>query len=228
MPALLLKTPALQAALAGSVALHTGVLLAMRDPPARAAAAVAVVPAQIDLAALADDPAPVPATAAPPSPARHPQVSSSPRPSPHEPVPAATSAQAGDDIAPAPPARPRFVLSLGAPPGPSAAPAGGSDASMPAPIYAPDAVDVPPRFLAWSPPLYPAAAAAAGIETDVPVDVIIDAEGAVTDVRLPRHVGYGLDEAAVAAARSYRFSRGLRAGRPVRVRMRCTVTFRLN
>ncbi len=57
---------------------------------------------------------------------------------------------------------------------------------------------------------------------------MIDTQGTVIEVRLPRHFGYGLDEAAAAAARSYRFSRGLKAGRPVRVRMRCTVMFRLN
>ena len=41
------------------------------------------------------------------------------------------------------------------------------------------------------------------------------------------HVGYGLDEAALRAIRAYRFSPARRAGRPVPVRMRWSVQFRL-
>jgi periplasmic protein TonB len=95
-------------------------------------------------------------------------------------------------------------------------------------IYGEEGVDVRPLLLTWHAPRYPDAAASAGVEVDVPVDVVIDTSGAVIDVRLPKHFGYGLDEAAVAAARSYRFSGSRKAGRPVRVRMRCTVMFRLN
>jgi outer membrane biosynthesis protein TonB len=39
--------------------------------------------------------------------------------------------------------------------------------------------------------------------------------------------GYGLDDAAARAIRDYRFSPAIRAGRPVAVRMRWTVQFRL-
>ena len=95
-------------------------------------------------------------------------------------------------------------------------------------VFGVDGVDARPRLLAWQAPRYPASAASAGVEVDVPVDVVIDTVGLVTDVRLPEHFGYGLDEAAIATARSYRFTHGLKDGRPVRVRMRCTVMFRLN
>jgi TonB family protein len=98
-------------------------------------------------------------------------------------------------------------------------------------VYGEDEVDSRPRLLSWHAPRYPDAAASAGVEADVPVDVVIDTEGAVIDATpagQARRAGYGLDAAAMAAARSYRFSRGVRAGRPVRVRMRCTVMFRLN
>jgi TonB family protein len=95
-------------------------------------------------------------------------------------------------------------------------------------VFGEDGVDARPRLLAWQAPHYPPSAASAGVEVDVPVDVVIDTVGLVTDVRLPKHFGYGLDEAAIATARSYRFTRGLKDGRAVRVRMRCTVMFRLN
>jgi TonB family protein len=110
---------------------------------------------------------------------------------------------------------------------PAAASAGGAG-EQGAAVYGEDGVDARPRLLTWQAPRYPPRAASAGVEVDVPVDVVIDTEGLVTDVRLPRRFGYGLDEAAAVAARSYRFSRGLKGGRPVRVRMRCTVMFRLN
>lgn len=126
----------------------------------------------------------------------------------------------------APPAPFHFVVSVA--PATSAGPALGASEGAGGIVYAEDGIDAPPRLLTWQAPQYPPAAASAGVEVDVPVDLVIDTEGSVTEVRLPKHFGYGLDEAAVAAARSYRFSRGLRAGRPVRVRMRCTVVFRLN
>ncbi|HTB75420.1 MAG TPA: TonB family protein [Polyangiaceae bacterium] len=123
-----------------------------------------------------------------------------------------------------------FVMSVGAisHPAPSVAPSGGASEPQGESVYAEDGVDARPRLLAWQAPRYPPSAASAGVEVDVPVEVVIDTQGAVTDVRLPKHFGYGLDEAAIAAARSYRFSRATKAGRPVRVRMRCTVMFRLD
>ena len=126
----------------------------------------------------------------------------------------------------APPAPYHFVVSVA--PAASAGPAVGASEGQREIVSADDGIDARPRLLTWQAPQYPPAAASAGVEVDVPVDVVIDTEGSVAEVRLPKHFGYGLDEAAVAAARSYRFSRGLRAGRPVRVRMRCTVVFRLN
>ena len=52
----------------------------------------------------------------------------------------------------------------------------------------------------------------------------LDAELALSALR---RAGYGLDEAALQAIRAYRFSPALRAGHPVRVRMRWTIQFRL-
>ena len=51
--------------------------------------------------------------------------------------------------------------------------------------------------------------------------------GRVLEARSLSHHGYGLDEAAERAIRTWQFSPALRDGHPVRVRMRWTVQFRL-
>lgn len=63
----------------------------------------------------------------------------------------------------------------------------------------------PPELLEGAAPEYPPTAAAAGIEAVVAVRLTIDATGAVTDAVAVTPVGNGFDEAAVAAARQYRF-----------------------
>lgn len=88
-------------------------------------------------------------------------------------------------------------------------------------------IGVPARLVASAPAAYPAAARAAGVEADVPVEIVVDAAGHVVDARPLAETGYGLDLAAVRAVRAYRFSPALREGRPVRVRMHWTVQFRL-
>jgi TonB family protein len=88
-------------------------------------------------------------------------------------------------------------------------------------------VDAPARLLSTSPLVYPAAAREAAIELDLPLEVVIDTEGRVATARVLGRAGFGLDEAALRAIRLYRFSAAVRMGRPVRVRMRWTVQFRL-
>ncbi len=223
------------------------------SPPASAALAEEVEVSALGLEAplpesLAAIPAPMgarasndvaPARSAPASRSAH--EAPSPTTTPDEPVfsePVATNlaeSQPASPTASESPAPLHFVMTVAPttspPPGGTSAahgsevPAGGAQGDA---VYGEDGVDARPRLLAWQAPRYPGPAASAGVEVDVPVDVVIDTEGSVIEVRLPKHFGYGLDEAATAAARSYHFSRGLKAGRPVRVRMRCTVMFRLN
>lgn len=88
-------------------------------------------------------------------------------------------------------------------------------------------VDVAPRLLAGAPPAYPASAETAGVESSVPVELVIDPRGAVTSAAALGHVGYGLDEAALAAVRGYRFAPARRNGAAVAVRMRWVVRFEL-
>jgi protein TonB len=88
-------------------------------------------------------------------------------------------------------------------------------------------VSVPARLISSNPVAYPPEARRTEIETDVQVQILVDNEGRVVEAHNLSRDGYGLDEAAVQAIRTYRFSPALRDGRPVRVRMRWTVQFRL-
>jgi TonB family protein len=78
-----------------------------------------------------------------------------------------------------------------------------------------------------TPPDYPAAAQRAGLEGMVVVKAIIDEQGRVRDVHVLRGLGLGLDEAAVAAVRRWRFHPATRAGKPVKVSYVLSVYFRL-
>jgi protein TonB len=140
---------------------------------------------------------------------------------------ASTARSADRDALPA-----RFALSAGtvatnlAPAAASAgAPAGG--ASRPRDVAGEAEVDVPARLVAAAPLAYPPAARQAEIEADLPLDIVVDAWGRVVSARAVRPAGYGLDEAALRAIRGYRFSPALRSGRPVAVRARWTIQFRL-
>ena len=64
-------------------------------------------------------------------------------------------------------------------------------------------------------PVYTEAGRAAGIEGKVRVEVSVDEEGRVVSVRVLSGLGYGLDEAALEAARRATFDPALRCGKPV-------------
>jgi protein TonB len=76
--------------------------------------------------------------------------------------------------------------------------------------------------------VYPPEARAQEIETDVRVEVVVDETGRVVAARSLSNAGYGLDDAALRAIRQYRFAPATKDGRPVRIRMRWTVQFRLD
>jgi TonB family protein len=227
---MLARKPTAALALLASTAMHASVFVAFPRAPAPRD----VAPIELDLVAPVVEPEPPVVAVEPEGPATAPPRATRERSTPAvaraatlPAAPAAASVVAGE--APSEPMR--FVMnvvpatSTTARAGPSAAPAAEAPGDA---VYTEEGVDARPRLLDWQAPRYPASAASAGVEVDVPVDVVIDTEGNVTEARLPKHFGYGLDEAAGAAARSYHFSRGIKAGRPVRVRMRCTVMFRLN
>lgn len=87
--------------------------------------------------------------------------------------------------------------------------------------------DIPAKLIAGVPPAYTSAAQIAGVEADVPLEIVVDSAGSVQSARGLGHVGYGLDEAALNAVRGYRFAPAQRAGRTVAVRMRWLMRFQL-
>jgi protein TonB len=91
-----------------------------------------------------------------------------------------------------------------------------------------DSVDVRAHLARGLPPVYPRDARAAGIEGDVLLELIVGVSGAVESARVTAGVGNGLDESALRAASAFRFEPASKGGRPVRVRMRWPVRFRLD
>jgi protein TonB len=190
---------------------------------------------EVDLEIDVDRPAPVGGAAAPArEPAHNPRPAhrvSSTRPWPLEPSPAAAAVPIPTE-APVEPAPPRFALSAGTVatrPGLAVrddAPTGSAATGATGPMGEHE-VDVGARLLRATPPAYPAAAQEAQIEGDLPLEIVVDVMGRVTWARTLGHAGYGLDEAAARAVRGYLFSPAIRAGRPVSVRMRWTLQFRL-
>ncbi|HEY6728068.1 MAG TPA: TonB family protein, partial [Polyangiaceae bacterium] len=73
---------------------------------------------------------------------------------------------------------------------------------------------VKPKVLALPRPAYSDQARAAGVEGKVRIQLTVDTSGAVTAVRVLQGLGYGLDEAAVQAAKSARFEPAVRCGKP--------------
>jgi protein TonB len=127
---------------------------------------------------------------------------------------------------------PRFVMTVL----PTAAPtsaatsatgAGGARGAAPAPISE-SAVETPARLEAGSAPAYTFAALSAGIEADVPLEIVVSESGGVVSARSLAHVGYGLDEAALESVRAYRFTPALRDRRAVAVRMHWLMRFQLH
>ena len=88
-------------------------------------------------------------------------------------------------------------------------------------------VSVPAHLTSNGRPVYPPQARGAGLEADVPLEIVVDAHGRVVESKLLGHAGHGFDESAQRAIRTYHFTPAVRDGAPVRVRMRWTVAFRL-
>jgi protein TonB len=76
--------------------------------------------------------------------------------------------------------------------------------------------------------LYPEEARREGLEADVRLELLVDAEGRVADVKVVRPAGNGFDDAAARAARGLAFSPATRGGRPVPVWIPWTLKFRLD
>ncbi len=79
-----------------------------------------------------------------------------------------------------------------------------------------DACDEPPakpKLLSRPTPAYTDEARAASIAGKVRVEITVDEQGRVVSVRVLQGLGYGLDEAAIAAARGMTFEPAVRCGK---------------
>lgn len=83
-----------------------------------------------------------------------------------------------------------------------------------------------PEAVTKVPPVYPANAREAGVAGTVMVQVLVLEDGSVGDVRVVGSIPM-LDEAAIAAARQWRFKPALSAGRPVSVWVAVPIRFSL-
>ena len=105
---------------------------------------------------------------------------------------------------------------------------GGAIITPPAPEAAPAGKPQAPRALNYTPPDYPAAAEAAGLEGAVTLQLDIDRTGRVTQAVVVESAGNGFDEAAVAAAKRLEFDPAKRAdGTPAAARILYRYTFNL-
>jgi periplasmic protein TonB len=118
-------------------------------------------------------------------------------------------------------------------PRPATAPKAATPAKKAAPLAASGALDpceepaAKPKPKSVPQPLGTEAARAAGIEGKVRVQLTVDETGHVVDVKLLQGLGYGLDEAALAAARRAEFEPAVRCGKPTRATFNISMRFTL-
>jgi periplasmic protein TonB len=82
-----------------------------------------------------------------------------------------------------------------------------------------------PKLISLPKPSYTAAARQNGVEGKVRVRIQVDEKGAVIGASILESLGYGLDEAALEAARSARFEAALRCGKPVQAAFTVAMRF---
>jgi protein TonB len=86
---------------------------------------------------------------------------------------------------------------------------------------------IQPRVLFREAPNYSEEALRARINSSVVVSGRVNTTGVPEDLKVVRSAGFGLDEAALAACRHWRFAPGVRNGRPTSVGFKTTLAFRM-
>jgi protein TonB len=120
------------------------------------------------------------------------------------------------------------------PPSPTAAPPEQAPQPAPPAVQVGELVEmgrgvVAPEAIYNPRPNYPPAAERQRISGVVLLDVLVDENGAVQDVKLVRGIkpDFGLDAAAAAAVRTWRYKPATKNGVRVKIRMSVAVTFKL-
>lgn len=182
-----------------------------------------------------EPPPPPPAEAPPTAPAPEPPRPKPPTPRRLAPAPAAKSAPAG----PAPPVADLGDFELTGQgdgtvpvPSPQPAPRAAPETRAPRTLAAPrpkvaDCAEPAskPRPTETPLPVYPEAARQAGVEGRARVEIEVEADGSVGRVKVLESPGHGMDAAAIAAVKRWRFTPGQRCGKPVRTTFTVRLTF---
>lgn len=207
--------------------------------PERPSQPIAITVAEISIPKAPEPPPPPPVEEPPPKeepapapkPAPPPPKPKPPAPKPAEPPPA-PAAEPPADGASAPFADLGLVMGGGGPGGVAVAQAGARRAAAadrpkvasvqkgPPPCAEPATKAKPKKIVR---PEYTEEARQAEIEGPVRLEVVIGDRGSVVSARVLKGIGYGLDEAAVAAAKAMIFEPSTRCGRPVE----STLTFNM-
>ena len=93
--------------------------------------------------------------------------------------------------------------------------------------YRPGSGIEPPALLHEVKPDYTEQARRRGVEGDVVMEIVVEANGRVGQVRVLQGLGYGLDERAISAVRQWRFSPATRRGAAVSVMVEVAMEFKL-
>jgi TonB family protein len=95
--------------------------------------------------------------------------------------------------------------------------------------YSPNAQGiVPPKPIKQASPKYTSEAMRAKIQGDVDVEIIVQKDGTVGDVRVTKSLDPDLDEAAITAARQWRFQPATKNGEPVEYTCTLSLEFRIH
>ncbi|MBI3262925.1 MAG: energy transducer TonB [Acidobacteria bacterium] len=103
----------------------------------------------------------------------------------------------------------------------------GSGGGMGGGPYRPGSGIEPPRLVREIKPDYTDEARRRNLEGEVGLEIVIRRDGSVSDVRVIKGLGAGLDQRAVDAVRQWRFAPARRLGSPVDVVVEVAVEFRL-
>jgi len=85
-----------------------------------------------------------------------------------------------------------------------------------------------PKVIHKVEPTYTEAAREAKISGTVTLSVIVEKDGTASNMKIVKSLDPGLDQAAIAAVRQWKFQPGTKDGKPVRVSATIEVNFRLN
>ncbi|MEY4550450.1 MAG: hypothetical protein RL685_6645, partial [Pseudomonadota bacterium] len=86
---------------------------------------------------------------------------------------------------------------------------------------------MPPRLVHFVDAPYPKEAMDAGLAAEVMLRLRVEADGSVSETEVLQPAGHGFDEAAVAAARQFRFEPAQRDGKPIAARIPFRYSFTL-